>query len=102
MKRLKPLASTDPRVADPMFTFREAAFYLDVKVATLHSWAHPSRGAPLIHTLSNHRASLPFIGFAEAFVIKAAKAAGVPDRRIRPGVEAIRERAGDINYALAS
>ena len=102
MKRLRPLPSTDSRVKDPMFTFRDAALYLDVKVATLHHWAHPNRGEPLITTLRDQSPSLPFIGFAEAFVIKAAKNAGVPDHRIRPGVEAIRERAGDINHALAS
>lgn len=102
-KRLQPLSSTDPRVTDPMFTFRDAARYLDVSVGALHSWAHPTHGGvPLITTLPHHRPSLPFIGFAEAFVIKAAKNAGVPDHRIRPGVEAIKERAGNIDHALAS
>jgi uncharacterized protein (DUF433 family) len=103
MRRLRPLAPDDPRVADPMFTFREASFYLEVPVATLHNWARPTEAAlpPLITTL-DARPSLPFIGFAEAFVIRMALRAGVPRRRVRPGVEAMKKRAGNIQHALAS
>jgi uncharacterized protein (DUF433 family) len=102
-KRLKPLPPDDPRVADPMFTFRQASYYLDVPASTLHHWAQPvSGGAPLVTTLRDERASFPFIGFAEAFVVKTALDAGVPRQRIRPGVEAIKQRAGDMQYALAS
>jgi len=45
---------------------------------------------------------MPFIGFAEAFVVKAARDAGVPNHRIRPGVVAIKRRAGGIPHALVS
>jgi uncharacterized protein (DUF433 family) len=101
--KLRPLAAGDPRVADPMFTFREAAFYLEIPTSTLHHWAKPAAGlAPLITRLDEERPSIPFIGFAEAFVIRTAIRAGVPRRRVRPGVEAIKERAGDIQHALAS
>jgi uncharacterized protein (DUF433 family) len=58
--------------------------------------------APLVTTLAGERPSLPFIGLAEAFVVQAALNAGVPRWRIRPGVEAIRERAKNIAHALAS
>jgi uncharacterized protein (DUF433 family) len=102
-KTLRPLDPGDPRVADPMFTFREASYYLEVPVSTLHHWARPATGATaLITTLKDEWPSFPFIGFAEAFVVKTALRAGVPRRRVRPGVEAIRSRAGDIQHALAS
>jgi uncharacterized protein (DUF433 family) len=86
-----------------MFTFRDASFYLDVPASTLHNWAKPAGEAlpPLITTLDTWP-SFPFIGFAEAFVIKTALLARVPRRRVRPGVEAIKERAGNIQHALAS
>jgi len=45
---------------------------------------------------------VPFIGTAEAFVIKAAERAGVPKHRIRSGVEAIRRKAGSVEHALAT
>jgi uncharacterized protein (DUF433 family) len=102
VKRLKPLAPDDPRVADPMFTFRKASYYLDVPPSTLHSWARPLGTLPPLITTLHETPSFPFIGFAEAFVIRSALRAGVPRRRIRPGVNAIKERAGDIQHALAS
>jgi uncharacterized protein (DUF433 family) len=43
---------------------------------------------------------MPFVGFAEAFVLKSALNAGVPEHRIRPGVEAIK-RELPIEFALA-
>lgn len=101
--KLKPLSPDDVRITDPLFTFREAARFLDVKVSTLHHWAHPEEGfSPLVTTLPDTSSSLPFIGFAEAFVVKAALNAKVPHHRIRPGVEAIRKEAGNISHALAS
>jgi uncharacterized protein (DUF433 family) len=101
---LRPLASSDPRLAWPLYTVSEAARYLKLSTSTVHSWAYPSSHAEALVTTVRGRgwASVPFIGFAEAFVIKAAKTAGVPDHRIRPGVDAIKERAGGIPHALAS
>ncbi len=101
MKRLRP---TDLRISQPLYTFAEAAQYLDLPASTLRSWAKPLEGPPLITIVSKRgfSASLPFIGFAEAFVIAAAKHAGVPGRRIRQNVAAIRQRAGGIEYALAN
>ena len=46
-------------------------------------------------------ASIPFIGFAEAFVLQAARRSGVPRNRIRPGVEAVKAELG-LQHALAS
>lgn len=99
--RLTALSPNDPRIARPLFSLYEAAGYLDMPYSTLRSWAKPDSGTPLI-TLRDGR--LPFIGFAEAFVLKAAKAAGVPASRIRPNVEAIQrdELFSGIDHALAN
>lgn len=73
-------------------------------VSTLHHWAHPEKGkAPLITTFHHKgtRATLPFVGFAEAFVIKAAVNAGVPRHKVRPSVEAVKEKFHGVDYALA-
>lgn len=101
--KIRALSPGDVRLTEPLFTFREAADFLNVKPSTLHHWAHPGEGiAVLVTTLADERPSLPFIGFTEAFVVKAALNAGVPRYRIRPGVEAIRKEAGNLAHALAS
>jgi uncharacterized protein (DUF433 family) len=104
VKTLQPLPTDDHRVAWPLYTIREAARYLDLKPSTLHHWVRPARDEPLVTTLpgSGRQPTVPFIGLTEAFVIAAAKAAGVPDYRIRPGVEAIKREAGGLDHALAS
>jgi uncharacterized protein (DUF433 family) len=48
-----------------------------------------------------YEASIPFIGLAEAYVLHAARRAGVPRTRIRPGVEAVKRGLG-LEHALAS
>jgi uncharacterized protein (DUF433 family) len=101
---MRPLSERDPRVARPLYTIAEAARYLDVPTSTLHYWARPPEAPPLItiFPVHGHMATIPFIGFAEAFVIKAALDAGVPRSRIRPSVEKIKARAGGVAHALAS
>jgi uncharacterized protein (DUF433 family) len=44
---------------------------------------------------------VPFIGFAEAFVLASFRRAGVPLQRIRPAVEVLSKEIG-IDHALAS
>ncbi len=44
---------------------------------------------------------MPFIGFAEAYVLAAFRRAGVPMQRIRPAVEALSDGIG-VEHALAS
>lgn len=101
---LSPLASDDMRVAVPLYTIGEAARILRVNDSTFRYWAHPPKGEPLVTTIAAGRRqpSVPFIGLAEGFVIAAAKDAGVPEHRIRPGVEGIKRRAGGLEHALAS
>jgi len=44
---------------------------------------------------------VPFIGFAEAFVLSSFRRAGVPLQRIRPAVEVLEKEIG-VDHALAS
>lgn len=103
MSRIRPLNPRDPRLTEPLYTLREAARYLQVSPGTLHRWAHvPGLDEPYVTLLEQQGGAVPFIGFAEAFVIKSALLSGVPKSKIRPSVEAIRERAGSLEHALAS
>ena len=94
----------DPRVARAAFTLREAAAYLGLPNSTLHSWARPSGEATPVITCfpaPGREATLPFIGFAEAYVLSAFRRAGVPMQRIRPAVEVLSSGIG-VDHALAS
>jgi uncharacterized protein (DUF433 family) len=98
------LSKQDPRLARPLFSLREAARFLSVPLSTLHHWAHPSRDEPLITTikLDGSRATVPFIGFAEAFVLQAARAAGVPKHRIASNVKTLKRQYPSIDHLLAA
>lgn len=98
------LGADDPRVARAVFNLRETAAYLDLSRSTVHRWAHPGDGNhPLITSVpSVHReATVPFIGFAEAFVLSSFRKAGLPLQRIRPAVEILAKEIG-VEHALAS
>jgi uncharacterized protein (DUF433 family) len=100
----KAIGANDPRLSRAIFTLREAAGYLDVPKSTVHAWARASDSkAPLITTFprSGAQATVPFIGFAEAYVLSAFRRAGVPLQRIRPAVEVLSGTIG-IAHALAS
>ena len=82
------LAPDDLRLARPIFTLRETGGYLGVAKSTLHQWARPTGDrSPLITVFPAHgrEATVPFIGFAEAFVLSAFRRAGVPLQRGPPG-----------------
>jgi hypothetical protein len=69
----------------------------------MHQWARRSERPPLI-TVSprqGQQATLPFIGFAEAYVLSAFRRSGVPLQRIRPAVDVLSREIG-IEHALAS
>lgn len=97
------IGADDPRLARAIFTLRETAGYLGVPRSTVHAWARPARGAPLITVFPRRgaEATVPFIGFAEAYVLSAFRRAGVPLQRIRPAVEALSGTIG-LEHALAS
>jgi uncharacterized protein (DUF433 family) len=50
---------------------------------------------------THRQASIPFIGFAEAFVLSSFRKAGLPLQRIRPAVEILAKEIG-VEHALAS
>ena len=98
------LSPDDLRVARPIFTLRETGRYLGVPKSTIHQWARPSAGrAPLITVFPRHgrEATVPFVGFAEGYVLSAFRRAGVPLQRIRPAVAVLSDEIG-IEHALAS
>lgn len=99
----QPLGRDDPRVNAPLFTLRESAAYLYTPVSTLHAWAHPKDGGPLVTVLprAGRQATVPFIGFAEAFVLSPLRKAGLPMQRIRPAVAKLSDEIG-LDHALAS
>jgi len=97
---LKKLPPSDPRVSLPLYTINEAAGYLNVPNSTLQSW---TKGEPLVSTLrrKGHQPSLSFIGFAEAFLVAAARKRGFSAKELREGIQAIRRDWG-IEHALAN
>lgn len=99
----KTLARDDPRAAFPLYTILEASRYLGLPYSTLRTWVRPEAGPPLVHSLDKegHAATIAFVGFAEAFVLAAARRAGVRPGRIRDGVEAVKSSLG-LEHALAT
>lgn len=97
------LAPDDDRVRRALFTLRESAAYLDVPTSTLHQWVRPSDGPGLVTIFprAGRSATVPFVGFAEAYVLSALRHAGVPMQRIRPAVARLSEEFG-LDHALAS
>lgn len=97
------MAPDDLRVVHALFTLRESSAYLDLPVSTLHSWARPKTAEPLVTVFprAGRSATVPFVGFAEAYVLSALRKAGVPMQRIRPAVARLHEEIG-LEHALAS
>lgn len=99
----RTLGPEDPRLTQPLFTLRESAAYLGLPVSTLHAWARPRDAVPLVTAFprAGRSATVPFVGFAESFVLSALRRAGVPMQRIRPAVAKLHEEIG-LEHALAS
>jgi uncharacterized protein (DUF433 family) len=102
-RRTQRLTDDDPRIARAIFTLRETAAYLGQPKSTIQWWARQPGRAPLITCFprQGRQATVPFIGFAEAYVLSSFRRAGVPLQRIRPAVEALTKEIG-IAHALAS
>lgn len=91
-------------MARAIFTLRETAAYLGVPKSTVQWWARPPGANQSLITCfptRGRQATVPFIGFAEAFVLTSFRRAGVPLQRIRPAVEALSKEIG-VEHALAS
>lgn len=95
------LPSGDPRLSRPLFTLRESAAYLGVPVSTLHLWARGGEPLVTVFPRAGRTATVPFVGFAEGFVLSALRKAGVPMQRIRPAVAKLSHEFG-LDHALAS
>jgi hypothetical protein len=97
----------------PLYTPPQAAHIVDVAPATLRNWvrgyAYKTLGGvveafPMITTArpgSSRGPSVPFLGLAEAYVLAAFRAVGVPMQRIRPAIEWLDQNIG-LPAALAS
>ncbi len=83
---------------------RETAAYLGIPKSTVQWWARPPTAQDSLITCfpaHGRQATVPFIGFAEAFVLSSFRRAGVPLQRIRPAVEVLAKEIG-VEHALAS
>jgi uncharacterized protein (DUF433 family) len=103
-KARKRIGAEDLRVARAIFTLRETAAYLDLPKSTVQWWARPPESKRSLITCfpaQGNAATVPFIGFAEAFVLASFRRAGLPLQRIRPAVEVLAREIG-VEHALAS
>ena len=104
----------DPRFTTPLYTIAQAASVLAVPTATLRDWAtgylrkrvgaQATIGQPVVTTAeppTPQGPSLPFVGLAEAYILAAFTAAGVPLQRIRPAILRLQQEVG-LEQALAS
>lgn len=94
------MTSAVDRFRDPLYTPAEAARYLGVPDSTFRTWA---RGTPVVTAFDRPRghASVPFVGLAEAYTLRALRETGVPLQRIRPAL-AVLDRELGLEHALAS
>jgi uncharacterized protein (DUF433 family) len=96
----------------PLYSQAEAAWIVGVPTNTFRNWAHGYAYKtttervvskdPLVTLAPKHnRMRVPFLGLAEAYVLDALRAAGIPMVRIRPAVESMKRGMG-LPYALLS
>ena len=94
----------DVRFTRPVMSMADAGRHLGIPRATFHRWARGyERGGPLLHVAdpeSIHRASVPFIALAEAWVLEGLRQAGVRPGRIRPALTQLQREFGR-DYCLA-
>lgn len=92
----------------PLYTQSEAAGMLGMPQSTFNHWASgykttSGNDKPGFITIERKGRgyTVPFIGLAEAWIVRAFTRAGVPVARIRPALEKLRTDIG-IEHALAS
>jgi uncharacterized protein (DUF433 family) len=104
--------SADQRYTEPLYSVADAARYLVVPASTFRTWVRGYErrpqgratvtGEPIVTSVAPRGgATIPFIGFAEGYVLAALKKAGVPLQRIRPALDHLQRELG-IDHALAS
>lgn len=105
MSALTTSLEHDTRFDVPLFTPAEVATYVGTPKSTIRNWLGMAKAPAVVTRVSPQRhsreASVPFIGLAEAFVLSAFRATGLPLQRIRPAVDRL-QREVDLPHALAS
>ncbi|MGC0376033.1 DUF433 domain-containing protein [Streptomyces sp. SAI-229] len=94
------------RFRDGLLTPAETASYLEIPQSTLTSWLKGrAAGAPLVHQVEplprKGQPSVPFIGVAEAHVLRSLRTLGLRMSEIREAATAVRD-AFDTPYGLVS
>ncbi len=98
----------DARFTKALYSVPDAARYLTLAGSTLKVWVDGRPGfpksGPLVTSVPAQgkyaQQRIPFIGLAEAYVLKAFRLAGVPLQRIRPSLDVLKAELGE--HALAS
>ena len=92
----------------PLYSQGEAAGMLGLPQSTFNHWASgydtvSGRRMPAFITIERpgRGYTVPFVGLAEAWIVRAFTKAGVPVSRIRPALEELRTQIG-VEHALAS
>jgi len=92
----------------PLYTQSEAARMIGTPQSTFNRWASgyttmSGNRKPAFVTIERpgRGYTVPFVGLAEAWIVRAFTRAGVPMARIRPALEQLRTQIG-IEHALAS
>ncbi|MFE8014437.1 DUF433 domain-containing protein [Streptomyces antibioticus] len=93
------------RFDNGLLTPAEVASHLEIPRSTLKSWLNGKAGrAPLVHQVEPVRKgqpSVPFIGVAEAYVLRSLRSMGLRMSEIREAAAAVRD-AFDTPYGLVS
>jgi uncharacterized protein (DUF433 family) len=95
----------DVRFTRPLMSMADAGRHLGIPRQTFHRWARGYEGrGPLLHvgeSESIHKASVPFVALAEAWVLEGLRQAGVRPQRIRPALTQLQREFGR-EYVLVS
>jgi uncharacterized protein (DUF433 family) len=105
----RPLPATDPRLSVPLYTTREVGRFIDVPTSTIRNWTrgyqYPVRGGssstrPIVASTETERTgypSIPFLGLAEALVLKSFRERKLSMVKIRAALMALDREMGIAN-----
>ena len=97
----------DDAMVTPAYTQHEAAALVGTPPETFRRWARGyttgsgTRISPFVTAAEGRGYTVPFVGLAEAWIVRAFSTAGVPTVRIRSAVEQLRKQIG-LEHALVS
>jgi uncharacterized protein (DUF433 family) len=108
-----PLPPSDPRAIIPLFTAREAARYVRVPATTMRNWVRgyeypvvggPAQSVPIVSSVPSDkpsRATIPFVGLAEALVVAGFRLRGLSMQKVRAALDALDAEVG-VAHVLAN